>query len=68
MRKRRDLPLPPADKLRLSINEACALSGLGESTLRLHCKKGKLRHKRVGRRIIIRRVDLERFLDPELVA
>jgi excisionase family DNA binding protein len=51
-----------ADRPYLSVQEAAKLSGLGVSTVRLHIRRGKLKPRKVGRRIIISRAELEHFL------
>jgi len=47
----------------LTIKEAAKHSRLGESTIRLHIRKRELRAHQVGGRVIIKRADLERFLE-----
>ncbi len=47
----------------LTIKEAAKLSRLGESTIRLVIRKRQLRAHQVGSRVIIKRTDLERFLE-----
>ena len=45
----------------LSVKEAAQVLGLGVSTIRLYIRKGTLVPQRVGKRIIIKRADLEHF-------
>ena len=46
----------------LSVKEAAELARIAISTIRLYIRKGKLRPQRVGRRIVISRGELEKFL------
>jgi excisionase family DNA binding protein len=64
MRKLKTLPVPPPERLSLTADEASGLTGIAAGKIRELCKQGKLPHVRLGRRIIIRRVDLETFVDP----
>ena len=54
----------PIEKLNakpfLSINDACELLGVSRMTLHRQVKTRKLKLKRIGRRVIIRRADLEK--------
>ncbi len=47
----------------LTIKEAADSSRLGTSTIRLYIRKRELRACQIGSRIIIKRTDLERFLE-----
>ena len=47
----------------LTVKEAANLSRLGQSTIRLMIRKRELKAHQVGSRIIIRRTDLEGFLE-----
>ena len=47
----------------LTVREAANLSRLGQSTIRLVIRKGELKAHPVGRRVIIKRTDLEKFLE-----
>jgi len=47
----------------LSLQEAADLARLAPSTIRLNIRKGKLRAYKEGRRVIIKRADLEKFLE-----
>lgn len=64
MYHRKVTPEPPADRTILSVEEAAAISGLGVNTIRKLVKTGELPARRVGRRILIRRTDLDAFLTP----
>jgi len=47
----------------LTIKEAAKQSRLGESTIRLHIRRRELKAHQVGSRVIIKRTDLEQFLE-----
>ena len=47
----------------LTIKEAAKLSRLGESTIRLALRKRQLRANQVGSRVIIKRTDLEQYIE-----
>ena len=47
----------------LTVNEAAKLSRLGSSTIRLYIRKRELKAHQVGSRVIIKRTDLEGFLE-----
>jgi excisionase family DNA binding protein len=49
----------------LTVKQAAEASGLGASTIRLYIRKRQLRAQNVGRRVLIRRSDLETFLEAE---
>jgi excisionase family DNA binding protein len=51
-----------ADKSFLTIKQAAETSGLGASTIRLAIQRRQLRAQRVGRRVLVKRSDLESFL------
>ena len=51
-----------AAKSFLTIKQAAETSGLGASTIRLAIRKRQLRAQRVGRRVLVKRLDLESFL------
>jgi excisionase family DNA binding protein len=46
----------------LSVKEAAETACIAVSTIRLYIRKGQLKALRVGRRVVVWRVDLERFL------
>ena len=50
-------------KCYLTIKEAADISRLGPSTIRLYIRKRELRACEVGSRVIIKRTDLEQFLE-----
>lgn len=47
----------------LTVKEAAEVSRLGVSTIRLYIRKRKLVACKIGRRVIIKRSELERFLE-----
>lgn len=53
----------PADKSFLTIKQAAATSGLGASTIRLAIRRRNLRAQKVGRRVLLKKTDLEHFLE-----
>jgi excisionase family DNA binding protein len=54
-----------AQKSFLTVKQAAETSGLGVSTIRLMIRKRQLPAQRVGRRVLIKRNDLEIFLESE---
>lgn len=48
----------------LTINEVAKMLNLHEITIRRHIKQGKLKAFKVGRKVRIRREDLEEFIKP----
>ena len=53
----------PQEKLALSIKEAAQMSSLGETSIYKAIKDGQLISRKYGTRTIIRRVDLDSFLE-----
>ena len=47
----------------LTIKQAAEVSGLGASTIRLYIRRRQLRAQQVGRRVLVKRIDLEKFLE-----
>ena len=64
MRKSRRLPVPPDDRVVLSITEGAGLLGVGESTLRDLVRAGKIPHTRLGKRILLKREVLLELANP----
>jgi excisionase family DNA binding protein len=54
-----------AEKSFLTVKQAAKTSGLGVSTIRLLIRKRQLRAQKVGRRVLIKRNDLEIFLESD---
>jgi len=52
-----------ADRSFLTVKQAAVTSGLGSSTIRLLIRKRQLPAQKVGRRVLIKRSDLESFLE-----
>lgn len=52
-------------RLYLTIKEAADLASIAPSTIRLYIRKRQLKSHKVGRRIIIKRLDLEKFLESD---
>jgi excisionase family DNA binding protein len=65
VRNPNQIPMPPAGKLMLSVMEAAAVSGLGRSTVYRLVVGKAIPSKRIGKRWLIRRSDLEKFLSPD---
>lgn len=55
-------------KVFLTVKQAAETSGLGASTIRLAIRRRQLRAQRVGRRVLIKRIDLESFLEANPIA
>jgi excisionase family DNA binding protein len=53
------------NRLFLTVREAAKASGLGSSTIRLYIRKRQLRAHQVGRRVLIKRSDLDSFLESQ---
>jgi excisionase family DNA binding protein len=60
----RMIPLPAANRPVLSVRETAALLGIGESTVRGLVKTGKLKHTRIGKRVLIRREHAMEIVPP----
>ena len=58
----------PTEKSFLTIKQAADVSGLGVSTIRLYIRKRQLRAQQVGRRVLVKRSDLENFLETNPIA
>ena len=50
-------------KIYLTIKDAADISRLASSTIRLYIRRRELKAHQVGSRVIIKRADLERFLE-----
>lgn len=55
--------IPGTMKTYLTVKQAAELSRLGSSTIRLYIRKRKLKAYKQGRRVIIKRAELESFLE-----
>jgi len=58
---------PEANKPYLTVKEAAQLARLSPSTIRLYIRRRLLPSYKVGSRVLIKRADLERFLDEHRV-
>jgi excisionase family DNA binding protein len=56
------VPGPPAERLAYSVDEAACLTGLSRDLLYDEMRRGHLEYLKVGRRRLITREQLERFL------
>ena len=59
----RKLTLEPSDRLAFSLEELARQLGVSPGLLRLDAKRGKLGTTRLGRRIVVTRVQLNRYLE-----
>lgn len=55
------------DKDYLAVTEAAGVSGLAVSTIRLLIRRRTLTALKVGRRVLIKRADLQAFLDRQRI-
>jgi excisionase family DNA binding protein len=53
--------IPPSEKLMFGKREAAALLSIGVRTLDRLLAAGRIRHKRVGKKILISRIEIEKF-------
>lgn len=70
MRYRRKNPLPPlkVEPLALAIPEVAAVLRVSPEFVRLQVRKNKLRATHLGSRLVIRRSELDRYLDENTTA
>jgi excisionase family DNA binding protein len=59
---RKQYPIPPAGRISLSLNEVCGLTGFGMTTIRQAVDAELLPVHRLGKKIIVRRQDIDVFL------
>ncbi len=64
----REVSQSAADKSFLTIKQAAETSGLGASTIRLAIRRRQLRAQKVGRRVLVKRIDLVKFLEANPIA
>jgi len=62
MRKIRQYPIPPSNRIALSLVEVCGLTNIGLASIRGAIACGQLKAHRLGRRVIICRADVDAFL------
>ncbi|MEY9184746.1 excisionase family DNA binding protein [Bradyrhizobium sp. USDA 326] len=60
-----EIPIPPPTQPILTVNEAAAVARLHRNTIRKLIRTKELPAKRSGRRILIRRIDLDAYLEPD---
>lgn len=58
-----ELPVEPG----LSLEEAGVLLGISPHTLRVYVRQGRIGHFRIGRRIVLKALDIRRFLEDHRV-
>jgi excisionase family DNA binding protein len=62
-RRPTEVQLPPPGRMSVSLEEAAMLTGLSLTSVRRAVKAGKLKVHRFGARVIVRRTDLDAFLN-----
>jgi excisionase family DNA binding protein len=60
---RKAYPIPPTGQISLSLAEVCGLTGLGMTKVREAVQTDLLPVRRLGKKIIVKRHDVDRFLD-----
>lgn len=60
--RRRNYPMPSPDKIGLTLDEVCGVSGIGMTSVRELIASGQLPARQIGKRLIIRRQDVDEFL------
>jgi excisionase family DNA binding protein len=58
----RKYPIPPPGRISLSLNEVCGILGIGMTTVRKAVEADMLPARRLGKKIVVRRVDVDEFL------
>lgn len=59
---RKEYPIPPPGRLALSLNEVCGLTGIGMTKIRQAINAELLPARRLGKKIMVRRPDVDDFL------
>jgi excisionase family DNA binding protein len=59
---RKAYPIPPAGRISLSLSEVCGLCGIGMTTVRKAIEAEMLPARRLGKKIVVRRADVDTFL------
>jgi excisionase family DNA binding protein len=62
MKRKRKYPMPPQGQIGLSLNETCAVLGIGMTKVREVIDAGLLPAYRLGKKIIVRRPDADNLL------
>lgn len=60
--KPRNYPIPPIGRIGLSVPEVCGLTGIGMTKIRELIEAEALPARRLGKKIVVRRVDVDEFL------
>ena len=63
MTARREYPLPPPGRISLSLNEVCGMLGAGMTTVRKAIDAGQLPARKLGKKVIVLRADVDKFLE-----
>jgi excisionase family DNA binding protein len=61
--RRRAYPAPLPDQVGLSVDETCAITGLGRGTVSTALLSGALPGRKLGKRWIVKRADALAFLE-----
>jgi excisionase family DNA binding protein len=61
--RRRAYPMPPRDQIALSVDETCAITGIGRTNILAAVHDGTLPSRHLGSRYIIKRSDAEAYVD-----
>ena len=59
---RKEYPIPPAGRISLSLAEVCGLTGIGMTKIREAIDAELLPARRLGKKIVVRRPDVDGFL------
>jgi excisionase family DNA binding protein len=65
---RRKADNPNESRIFLTVKQAAETSGLGGSTIRLAIRRKQLQAHNVGRRVLLKKTDLEKFLEADPIA
>jgi excisionase family DNA binding protein len=53
------------EQLGLTVEQVSRMTSLHPQTVRALIREGRIRHVRVGRRVIVPRTEVDRFLEPQ---
>ena len=62
VKTRKQYPMPPAGQIALSLNDVCAVTGFGMTTVRGAVASEALKARRIGKKIVVRREEVDEFL------
>jgi len=62
MTARKEYPIPPPGRISLSLAEVCGLTGIGMTKVRQAIDAELLPARRLGKKIVVRRTDVDEFL------